>query len=96
MPHDGGVSDLSDYVVALDSQIEKLYRAQLETVQRYQEISGAVEQIPDDKERELLQLRYLRGERWEDVARKMKYTERQVFRIHGEAIWHFKISGEKT
>ena len=69
MPHGGGVSDLSDYVAALDGQIEKLHRARLEAAKRYQEISGAVEQIPDDKERELLQLRYLRGERWEELVR---------------------------
>ena len=95
MPHDGGVSDLSDYVVALDSQIEKLYRAQLETVQRYQEISGAVEQVPDDKERELLQLRYLMGKRWEDVAELMGYVKRQVLRIHGDALLHFEIPAKE-
>lgn len=91
MPHGGGVSDLSDYVAALDGQIEKLHRAQLETVQRYREIWDAVEQVPDDKERELLQLRYLMGKRWEDVAELMGYAWRQTHRLHSKALEHFQI-----
>lgn len=95
MPHGGRVSDLSDYVAALDGQIEKLHRAQLETVQRYREIWDAVEQVPDDKERELLQLRYLMGKRWEDVAELIGYVKRQVLRIHGDALLHFEIPAKE-
>lgn len=42
----------------------------------------------DPAERELLELRYLSGLKWEDVAEKMLYDVRQVRRIHVRALEH--------
>lgn len=56
-----------------------------ETIRKTNEVIG---RLSDPIEREVLELRYLSGLRWEDVARRMMYDERQVRRIHARALGH--------
>ena len=50
--------------------------------------SAIIERLSDPVEREVLELRYLSGLRWEEIGRKMIYDERQVRRIHVKALEH--------
>jgi len=52
------------------------------------ETSALIERLFDPVEREVLELRYLSGLKWEDVAEKMLYDVRQVRRIHVRALEH--------
>lgn len=38
----------------------------------------------------LLSSRYLEGKTWEDVAEMLHYDERQIFRIHENALKEFR------
>jgi len=42
--------------------------------------------LPDGRHRSVLQLRYLCGMGWEEIADKMQYTLRWVHKLHREAI----------
>lgn len=46
----------------------------------------AIQQVPNERQRKLLTLRYLEGLRWEDVAERMTYSVSQIHRIHRAAI----------
>lgn len=45
-----------------------------------------IEAVPDAAGREVLELRYLSGLTWVQIARRMGYEERQVRRIHQRAL----------
>ena len=63
-----------------------------EQAQKLREIirqtSEIIDRLSDPMEREVLELRYLSGLRWEEIGRKMIYDERQVRRIHVKALEH--------
>ena len=63
-----------------------------EQAQKLREIirqtSEIIDRLSDPMEREVLELRYLSGLRWEEIGRKMNYDERQVRRIHVKALEH--------
>ena len=56
-----------------------------ETIRQTSEV---IDRLSDPAEREVLELRYLSGLRWEDIGRRMIYDERQVRRIHVKALEH--------
>ena len=91
MPHSSSHSDLSDYAVILDKQIELLKEERLERVRRYQKIEGQIRQMENEDEQEVLRLRYILGLKWEEVAVKMNYCYRRTLDIHGKALLSFKI-----
>ena len=91
MPHSSSHSDLSDYAVILDKQIELLKEERLERVRRYQKIEGQIRQMENEDEQEVLRLRYILGLKWEEVAVKMNYSYRRTLDIHGKALLSFKI-----
>lgn len=66
---------------------ERLYaQYAAESMQVLQEITAIIKQVPDDRLQTLLILRYVNGLTWESVAREMAYEERQIYRLHGEAL----------
>lgn len=52
------------------------------------EIEEAIAGVEDERLRELLRLRYLEGWTWEKIAMQMKYSYRQVTRLHERALEH--------
>ena len=91
MPHGSGCSDLSDYMVLLDEQINELRDERLEKMLLYKEIEKRIRNMDNDNEREVLRLRYLRGMTWEEVAVEMGYSWRGIHNIHGKALSNFQI-----
>lgn len=53
---------------------------------QYETACEMIEGVQDAAGRELLELRYLRGMRWEDIGRRMGYELRQTYRLHGRAL----------
>lgn len=92
MPHGSSHSDLSDYAVILDEQIELLKEERLEKVRCYQKIERQIRQMKNENEQEVLRLRYILGMKWEEVAVKMGYSWRQIHRIHSSALLNFEIT----
>lgn len=91
MPKGSTQSDLSDYIVALDEQIELLKRERLEKVTIYKDIEMRVRAMENLDEQEVLRYRYISGMKWDAVAEKMGYCYRRTLEIHGSALKSFKI-----
>lgn len=91
MPHGSSQSDLSGYAAELDSMVQELIDERYCRIKDYQEIVGRIKKLKSENEKDVLFYRYIRGMDWWEIADKMKFSERQIFRIHGKALANFKI-----
>ena len=91
MPHGSSQSDLSGYAAELDSMVQELIDERYCRIKDYQEIVGRIKKLKSENEKDVLFYRYIRGMDWWEIAEKMKFSERQIFRIHGKALANFKI-----
>ena len=89
MPSGSSHSDLSDYAVLIDEQIELLKKERLERAKKRKGIEERIRAIHDDDEQSVLRMRYIMGMKWEEVADEIGYTYRRVTQIHGNALEHF-------
>jgi len=55
-------------------------------------IKSIIEAVEDDRERLLLQYRYLDGWTFEKIAVEMNYSWRQIHRLHSRALTNLKMS----
>ena len=86
-----------DWTVTADKVIdlERRLNAQIrEMCQMKQAAMDAIERVEESRLREVLELYYLDGYTWEDVARVMEKDLRWVYRLHGRALLKFKVPGE--
>ena len=92
MPHShDSEHDLSDFAARYDKLWTELRDEIAHEVQLVSDINTAIARMPNKREQRVLELRYISGKRWEQVAVDMDLEIRQVFRIHGSALAHFKI-----
>ena len=91
MPHASGCSDLSGYASKVDELDRKIMKTIYKRIQTLTDIRNRINAVKNQSEREVLTYRYIRGMKWGDIARKMKYERESVIRIHGKALINFKI-----
>ena len=93
MPKGTEQHDLSDYVAEAGLLFSTLDEVRRNLYRQYRAISDSIEsmQTDDEREKELLRLKYLRGYTWEEVAVIMNYDIRHIFRIHGNALLNFHV-----
>lgn len=91
MPKGNKSSDLSDFMVLLDEEIEKLKNERLEKVKKYSDISRKIKAMENDNEKEVLTLRYINGLKWEEICLRMQYSWQHIHRIHAKALENFKM-----
>lgn len=87
----GGNADLSEYAVQVEREVEKLGRVKKRQMELYYEINAAIKRVKDDREQEVLWLKYIQGLTWEQVAVRMGYAWAQIHRIHAKALDNFRI-----
>ena len=58
------------------------------------DIRKAISRVPDDRERVVLELRYLAFKDWASIADAIGLHIRQVYRLHDEALKHIEIPGK--
>ena len=63
----------------LDERIDRMIAARAE-------IQDTIEHVANEKMRALLQMRYLNGRTWEDIADQMNYSTRNVYNLHSAAL----------
>lgn len=90
MPHGSSVGDLSDYMVKLEQISQEIIAARYERICEFQRIRQQIEAVKDEKEKDLLTYRYIRGMKWEDICVKMSHSWQHVHRIHAKALKNFK------
>lgn len=74
-----GIDDVIDLERRLERQIGEMCRIKME-------VMDAIEGVEDPNCREVLELYYLDGMSWEEVAKKMHYSVRNVQILHGKAL----------
>lgn len=83
-------TDSLEAVIETDNAIQDLKNrmrreiAELCRVKR--EVSAAIAAVEDLRYRRLLELRYRDYLNWQDIADRMGYDVRQIYRLHGEAL----------
>jgi hypothetical protein len=87
----GKIGDLSDAIVALEGYAQRLNAKWDELITLRETAKRLIDTLKDGRYREVLTLRYLDGQSWEQVAVTMGYTYRGVTGLHGKAL---KVFGE--
>ena len=92
MPHgSGGQGDLSTYAAELDDMIREFQQERHLRINTYQAIARQIKRMKSRNESDVLFHRYIKAMDWWEIAEKMGFSERQIFRIHGKALAHFEI-----
>ena len=87
MPASSGISDRVATLAAKIVDMENDYLGKREDLLRHRaEIREVILSVPDDRQSEVLDLRYIQGLKWEEIADRMAYYPRHVQRIHGYAL----------
>lgn len=89
IPTFSGFQDHRQQVIAEMVDTEREYRKMTQQCRnKLQEIAFFINQLESFQERIVLQMRYLYFENWQDIALRLNYEQRQIFRIHGQGMVH--------
>lgn len=91
MPHGSGKSDLSDYAEKLDELINTYTKERYKRIMLFKEITDQIEQLGNDRERQVLFERYIKGEKWERICVNIGLNWTHTHRIHKKALENFKM-----
>lgn len=97
MPGSGSLHDLSDGMVRLMEEEEKLLKEREKAARRWREIQAAITS-PEltSRQTEVCFKRYILRMWWDDIAEEMGVSQATVYRWHGEALQRIRIPKEKT
>ena len=91
MPRGGGSGDWTDTSIKV-LEYEAAVRAEISELCRVKRlIREAIDAVEDARYRELLELRYIVGMRWEKIAVEMNYSYDRVRHMHGRALQAVKV-----
>ncbi len=90
MPHGSSCGALSAYAVQLEELMDNLKAQMEQRIRLRKEITQKIEEMPDETEKTVLRLRYIRWLQWEQIAERMGYSLRNITKIHGKALAHFE------
>lgn len=91
MPHGSSCMDLSEYAAQLDELLTELKDKMEQRIRLRKEITQKIEEMPDETEKTVLRLRYIRWMKLEQIAERMGYSLRNITKIHGKALVHFRL-----
>lgn len=93
MPRGGGAdwTETADRLIELEKRVNARIR---ELVRLKRAAMDAIDRVGDARQREVLELYYLDGYKWEQVAERMEMDVRQVFRLHGKALQRIVVPEE--
>lgn len=91
MPHGTDKKDLSDYAVKVDEIEQELVAARYSRICAFQDVQKRIETMEDEREKDLLTYRYLRGLKWEEVAVRMGYSWQHTHKVHSRALENLKM-----
>lgn len=91
MPGGGHDPDRTGRTIARLDELERRIDAYVdELVARKSEAFLRIRRLPELAEQDVLIARYIQLKPWPVIAREMHYEERQVYRIHGNALKNFE------
>ena len=90
--HDPMARDVCNAVDAC----ETLYQYKAEAEAALREILSAIDSLTDERQKELLTLRYVTGMGFKDIKEKIHYEETQMYVIHGRALMGINLWIERN
>lgn len=82
-----------DSMLRLIAKVDKAERAiikeRIRLINQQTRIANQIEQLPDERHRQVLTYRYILFEKWKDIATRMHLDERWIYRLHGQALKAF-------
>lgn len=87
--------DLSGYAATYDSLERVLLEERYQRILTYQDISHRIKRLRSRYENDTLFYRYIKGLEFWEIAEKMGFSERQIFRFHGRGLAHLELESEK-
>lgn len=91
MPRGSSQSDLSDYMSRYGELMDELKQERLNAITEYTDIHRAIQKMEDEKEKEILERKYLMRQTWERIAEELGCDRRTAIRKHGNALKNFEI-----
>ena len=91
MPGGTGGSDLSAYAAAVDKMERRLLLKRKQLLKTMEIIEQVIDTLQDSRQRTILRDRYINGKAWSKIADEQMLEERQVYRIHGDAVFLLQI-----
>jgi len=89
----GSIYGKTEEIIAKIVDLEKEIDADVDRLVAIRDgIKTMIEAVEDDRERLLLQYRYLDGWTFEKIAVEMNYSWRQIHRLHSKALTNLKMS----
>jgi hypothetical protein len=89
----GSIRGNTESIIAKIVDLEKEIDADIDRLISIRDnIKAIIEAVEDDRERLLLQYRYLDGKTFEKIAVEMNYSWRQIHRLHSQALTNLKMS----
>ncbi len=86
MPHGGGSDKVQTAAVEVAELTDKLNQKLHQAIMVQENIKKLLESLDDIKLRQLMSYRYINGMRWEEIAVRMDFNYRWVFRLHRKAL----------
>lgn len=80
--HDPMARDICNAVDAC----EILYQKKAEAEKALQDILDAIDSLKDERQKEILTIRYINGEGFQTICERTHYEKTQVFVMHGRAL----------
>lgn len=89
VPSFSGYEDHRQDVIAEMVDLQREYKHNVQQCRnKLKEIEFVINTLDDFQERMVLQLRYLYFENWQDIAYRLNYHERAIYKVHGRALMH--------
>jgi RNA polymerase sigma factor (sigma-70 family) len=89
----GSIYGKTEEILAKTVDLEKEIDADVDRLISIRDnIKAIIEAVEDDREKLLLQYRYLDGRTFEEIAVQMNYSWRQIHRLHSRALTNLKMS----
>lgn len=83
--------DLSDYIAQYERMVDIQIAKRMKCMGIEADILVRLDRMEKQEERELLRYRYVDGLNWQQIANRMGYGLRHVYKIHGSALQHFPV-----
>ena len=89
-------SKIEQAVERLDACAAELEQEVRAMEQAMSEIRAAIVSVPDETLRQLLELRYINGLKWWEIAERLSYSDeaKNVYKLHGKALHLLKLDTE--
>lgn len=87
-PTDTGIDGIIEKITELKNKINN----ELENcIALKNEIWDTINTVENNDEKLVLRLRYIEFMKWTDISLKMRYSERRIYKIHGQALKNVSI-----